>query len=128
MEAYLEKQPAYIAAERAQQFQEATTTLRKKCIEQESQTGILPTPPVSFRTQFRTSTKRTSSTDTRCGLTGTAVAEMELHRQQVIDQTHRDRVEQNETQDVIVVQAVRLSFNVNNRYVAAGQCCRRSML
>ena len=104
MEAYLKQQPAYIAAERAQQFQVATTTLRKKWIEQEeSPTVILPTPPVSFRTQFRTSTK-----DIRRSLTGAEVAEKELHRQQVIDQTHR--VEQNETQDVIVVQGARLAF------------------
>lgn len=103
MEAYLNQQPAYIAADRAQQFQAATMTLRRKWIEQEeSQTAILPTPPVSFRTQFRTSTKRTSSIDTRRGLTGAEVAEKELYRQQVIDQTHR--VEQNETQDVIIVQ------------------------
>ena len=104
MEAYLEQQPAYIAADRAQQFQEATTTLRKKWIEQEeSQTAILPTPPVSFRTQFRTATK-----DIKRGLTGAEVVEKELHRQQVIDQTHR--VEENETQDVIIVQGATLAL------------------
>ena len=71
----------------------------KKWIKQEE------SPPVSFRTQFRTLTRRTNSTDPSRGLTAAEVAGKEVHREQVIDQTYRG--EENGTQDVIVVQGAR---------------------
>ena len=108
IEEYLVQQPAHIAAERSREFQQTTTALRKKWDEThlEFNTLILPTPPVSFRTQFRTSNGRISSTDPRQGPrrapTGSELAENELHRQQVID--HANEVAENETQDVIVLR------------------------
>ena len=108
IEEYLVQQPAHIAAERSREFQQTATALRKKWTEShlEFNTVILPTPPVSFRTQFRTSNGRISSTDPRQGPrrapTGSELAENELHRQQVID--HAAEVAENETQDVIVLR------------------------
>ena len=115
MEAHLEQQPAHIAAQRAHEFQETTAALRRRWIETQEESHntvqVLPTPPVSFRTQFRTSTKNNTS---KRGLTGAELAENELQRQQAID--HIDHIEPaaenetqetqdvNETQDAIVVR------------------------
>ena len=64
--------------------------LCKKWIEDQDEfcTTSLPTPPISFRTQFRTGRARRA--DLRRGLTGAELAE-------------------NETQDVIVVRGTRPS-------------------
>ena len=65
-------------------------------------TAILSTPPVNFRTQFRTSAGRISSIDPRQGLRrGPTGAEL-VQRQQAIH--YVNQVAGNETQDVIVVQ------------------------
>ena len=82
--------------------------MRKKWNETqiEFHTGILPTPLVSFCTQFRSSTGRISSVDPRqgprIGPRGAELAENKLQRQQVID--YANQVAENETQEVTVVQ------------------------
>ena len=108
VEQYLAQQPAHISAQIAREFQEATTALRRKWSETQVgfHTAILPTSPVSFRTQFWTSAGRVSSIDPRQGLrrgpTKAKLAESELQCQQTID--YVNQVAENETQDVTVVQ------------------------
>ena len=62
MEEYLARQPAHIAAQKARGFKQSVATLYRQWdqTEPEFRTTILPIPPVSFRTQFRTSNGRIS--------------------------------------------------------------------
>ena len=56
MEEYLARQPVHIAAQKAREFKQSVATLYRQWDQTETEfcTTILPTPPVSFCTQFRT--------------------------------------------------------------------------
>ena len=107
MEEHLAQQPAHIAAQRAREFKQATTALRRQWNKTEVEFHLQSPlhPLLAFRTQFRTSSGRITSIDPRQGHrrgpTGAELAENELKCQQAVDFAN---AAENETQEVIVVR------------------------
>ena len=83
MEDYLARRPAHIAAQRFREFEQTVVTLQRQWSQKEPgfRTTILPTAPVGFHTQFRSSSERISMADPcQSILRGPTGAENKLHR------------------------------------------------
>jgi hypothetical protein len=107
IEEYLERQPAHIAVHRAREFEATVEALKQRWTEPNFATTILPTPPLSFRTQFLTkhghATTRDPHIRQKRQQIGAEVIEAALERQQAIDKAVE--ILQQETQKVIVLSA-----------------------